>query len=342
MSTTAQAPAAAAAVAPSSSSSSSSSSLGGGGGGSTNTTSTLKSLDDYCLRVSAGPAPTAGGFLAVVNVNDETRPLLIDSEHFTGHLVVRMQNFNGLTPPPHSSTSSSSSKNNAQQQQPIRHPASGYFHGRQRKYSIVVQGRFHRAHSGADVVFGIETDSPVRTPAGTSLALKIAKWLDPSLQADLACLRPWIQSPLLAAVNAFTVFPATELDALEERCSRSRSRSPQNAHHDGDKERKEDRAARSAQNARRKRYFAGDAGRALLSRVVLDPRNVYAMDFYDSYFDYSTVTIKLPGFSINAFRFWDGQPLRYRAKTRDGSVVFFEVVVELVERAGLSGGAVSV
>jgi hypothetical protein len=40
-------------------------------------------------------------------------------------------------------------------------------------------------------------------------------------------------------------------------------------------------------------------------------------------------SVKLPGFSINAFKYWDGeQPLRYVCRTRDGSKVFF--VVQMV------------
>lgn len=56
------------------------------------------------------------------------------------------------------------------------------------------------------------------------------------------------------------------------------------------------------------------------------------MDFYDAYFDLSSFTVKLPGFSINAFKYWDGvQPLRYACKTRDGTRVFFVVQMVILQ-----------
>ncbi|KAJ1554343.1 hypothetical protein HK405_005351 [Cladochytrium tenue] len=421
-----------------------------------------RTVDDYCLRVSAGPVP--GGGRVVVNVNDEMHPILIDSEHFTGHLIVRMPNFHGIAPESdvvsvgaqEPGDSGGTGPAAVRSRGPICSPPSNYFHGRQRRYSIVVQGRRKRPFPGDDLVFGIETDSPVRTPPGTALALRIARWLDPSIQAELASQRPWINSPMLSAVNAYTVFRAADLpqvwaaaradphlgrseqslEALYSRLDPSRSlacdttdnaslrpasddegaphllpvtrpkkrifplsgnrvapagrsgftsstsssdlpplpKQPQfpkspvtlsstpgvveyvpHTRETGDFDSRVDvgpflyHSTTIPERSRllygengnppgvdsyetRKRYFADREARRT---VVFDPRFVYALDFYDSYFDYSTVTIRLPGMPISALHFWDGQPLRYAARTRDRSAVFFEVVFELVEKSSV-------
>jgi hypothetical protein len=56
------------------------------------------------------------------------------------------------------------------------------------------------------LLFGAETDKKVRLPFGSSAALKIARWLDPSLTADIQGERPWIYSPFLCAMNALSVY----------------------------------------------------------------------------------------------------------------------------------------
>lgn len=83
---------------------------------------------------------------------------------------------------------------------------------------------------------------------------------------------------------------------------------------------------------KRKKHFADAKAR---KEVVIWPDNIYAMDYYDAYFDFNTMSLKLPGFSVNAFRYWDGQPLRFVCRSRDRSTVFFVVQFELLDRAKL-------
>ncbi|KAJ3401366.1 hypothetical protein HDV05_000484, partial [Chytridiales sp. JEL 0842] len=59
------------------------------------------------------------------------------------------------------------------------------------------------------------------------------------------------------------------------------------------------------------------------------------MDFFDAYFDFNTLSLKLPGFSISAFKYWDGQVMRYRCMSKDRSAVFFGVVFEYLDRETL-------
>lgn len=79
----------------------------------------------------------------------------------------------------------------------------------------------------------------------------------------------------------------------------------------------------------RKKFFSKLEKR---NEVIFRPELVYCMDFYDAYVDVSTCSIKLPGFSLNGFKYWDGQPLRYSVTTRDRNILFFVVQFELVEK----------
>ena len=61
-----------------------------------------------------------------------------------------MVNFDGLAPPDTTV---------------IRNCASGYFKGKHRRYSIMVQGRFAEEINGNDIVFGIDADVPSKLPS---------------------------------------------------------------------------------------------------------------------------------------------------------------------------------
>lgn len=89
---------------------------------------------------------------------------------------------------------------------------------------------------------------------------------------------------------------------------------------------------------KRKRYFADEKKRL---DVTISPRHVYCMDFYDAYFDIANISLKLPGFSISIFKYWDQQPLRFVCKNRhDPSIVYFTVWFEWVDRATIEGGVI--
>ncbi|EGF80535.1 hypothetical protein BATDEDRAFT_4893, partial [Batrachochytrium dendrobatidis JAM81] len=270
------------------------------------------------LRVRAGPSYSN---LTTIRVNDEHHPFLLDSEHFTGYLVVRYLNFSGTT-----STDNTMAR-------PIHNPISSYFQGRNRRYSIMLQGRFKKEWKGDDIIFGANMASPLRTPPGASIAIRIAKWLDPSVEADLDCHEPYIYSPMVSSMNSLATLssvpsapllntvPSVDIGPwafhsqfVPEYTSLlfpSNTKQPLLTSYD-----------------KRKRFFADITKR---NAVTFSPQNIYCMDFYDAYFDFNTVSVKLPGISLSAFKFWEGQPLRYVAMSRDRSTVFFVITFELIE-----------
>jgi hypothetical protein len=54
--------------------------------------------------------------------------------------------------------------------------------------------------------------------------------------------------------------------------------------------------------AKRKKFFTVVENR---KSVEITPDNVYCMEFYDAYFDVSTISLKLPGVSVSGFRYWE-------------------------------------
>jgi Protein of unknown function (DUF1769) len=325
-------------------------------------TQTTLTVEDYILRVRAGPNHTQ---LITVNVNDEFTPIIIDNEHFSGYLIVRMLDFKGVTPAMDKKMEVSAEPKKGKKSKvggqpasnagvPISNPASSYFKGRNRRYSMMLQGCFKKQWDGDDIIFGVDLDVPIRAPIGTSVGIKIAKWLDPSIEADVDCAKPYIFAPLVSAMNSLAVYEPTadeikkgsettkkqavivassvdskqSVDSFESKIGQWSFHSSIIEENIGllMSEEKDNKTS----HEKRKKVFSNLAKR---KSVSIRPNLVYCMDFYDAYFDFSTCSVKLPGFSLNAFKYWDGQPVRYSATTRDRSAVFFVVQFELVPRS---------
>ncbi len=92
--------------------------------------------------------------LSVAKVNDDSDPHFIDSPYFTGFLVVRVKNFEGVIPsnsaegpfavaPPSSSPKTDATdpndKNNGHHPQG---PSEAYFQGKKRLFALQLSGRF--------------------------------------------------------------------------------------------------------------------------------------------------------------------------------------------------------
>lgn len=135
-------------------------------------------ISDYNLTVKGGPNADN---LKILAVNNESCPTRIDSDLFSGYLLVRMKDFNGVCPTDDVSC--------------LPNPKSDYFSSKQRLYTISVQGMFKEDVVGDDLVFGLEFDHPIKTPSGASIGLRIARWLEPSLDYDLNGSVPFMVAP---------------------------------------------------------------------------------------------------------------------------------------------------
>lgn len=297
----------------------------------------LPAASDYVLQISAGPSYSD---LAVVAVNDEQNPILINSEHFTGYLLIRVPDFDGVTRDMKQESIISTTP-------AIKNPKSDYFHGKNRRYSIVIQGRFKHAYHGDEIVFGVDTNSPIEPIPGMGLGIKLAKWLDPALEVDLGGPAPHLFSPIVSSMNAMAIRDVSgiTLDTTSIPTDMhviSIGNSPplfidtfkyhsiivpeENELLFSDKA----DALCATTYEKRKKIFANLAKR---QSVTISPDYLYALDYYDSHFELATFSVRLPGFSLNGFKYWDGeQHLRYICKTRDSSAVFFVVQLNLIPR----------
>ncbi|KAF9923961.1 hypothetical protein FBU30_005981 [Linnemannia zychae] len=77
----------------------------------------------------------------------------------------------------------------------------------------------------------------------------------------------------------------------------------------------------------RRSYFSTEAN---LAKHRYRPDQVYGFDFFNPYINFADFTLKVPGFSMDVTRYWDGQPLTYVIKTMDSSVTFLAVQFQLI------------
>ncbi|KAF9115275.1 hypothetical protein BGX27_008397 [Mortierella sp. AM989] len=139
------------------------------------------------LRVTVGGSYTD---LVIVNCNDELQPIEFDSPEFKGRAVVRIKDFVGIT---------------NDDSEPIHN--SDYFNGRNRRFSLQVEGRFKREWNGQQVYFGTDFDRPVELPDGFEMMLRVARYIDPVVQASFPKEgKPWVLSPLVSSINTMSAW----------------------------------------------------------------------------------------------------------------------------------------
>ncbi|CAG8524915.1 12803_t:CDS:2 [Racocetra fulgida] len=130
--------------------------------------------------------------------NDDENPFFIDTEYFTGRICVRVRDFKGVPPPEKKLLSSSP-----------------YFNGNNYQYSIQIQGRFKgNKWTADDILFGNDFDRKINLPTISWLGLKILKWIDPALEADIYSEKPWAYSPLLFTTNSARVQDSNDSNDL--------------------------------------------------------------------------------------------------------------------------------
>ncbi|KAK0527274.1 hypothetical protein OC834_004488 [Tilletia horrida] len=138
------------------------------------------------LKVSVGSSVED---LKPVKVNDDSAPAVVSTDAFQGRIAIRVKNYHGYAP---------------EGSEPKRD--SKYFtgdgYGKHMTWSIQIQGRFLEEVSTDDVVFGNQFDKPIKQllPYGTSIALKAAPLIDPTLKFDLYAEEPWAFSPLIGTM----------------------------------------------------------------------------------------------------------------------------------------------
>ncbi|KAH8084355.1 hypothetical protein BXZ70DRAFT_900489 [Cristinia sonorae] len=270
------------------------------------------------LRFLAGPSLER---LVPIEANSGV-PLKVSSDIYEGELLVYIKGFEDT-------------------EGSIRR--SSYFEQKERKnvtWSFQAQGRFLQPRSADDIMFGNVFERPYKLPWGFGAALRFMKYIDPTLEQDLASrTRPWALSPIVATMphlvhsrtddpERIPAFPPRKpIQDSMPYLSLPGQDSILGVLRGGDK---------SA--SQRKSYFASATRR---KQVIFGPEDIITTDFCYEYLSFSSngISLQLPGISIDIMRYWDGQPVQFvcceRGDSRSGGKpwgrVFWCVVVELAE-----------
>jgi len=252
------------------------------------------------IRVFAGPSPQS---LKLITANLPNAQYKIKTETFEGEISVYLKDFvNDLG----------------------ERVETDYFDDEARAgvtWSIQARGRFLKEYSADDILFGNVFDKSLKLPPGSSVALKLMKMKDPSLEHDLEGDAPWVLSPLISTMPYLSHTRQSPSSPLP---SFSTSQPIIN-----------DSKALTPSNQGRRAYFADKAHRRALT---LGPSDVLCMDFCHGYLSFDpTLSMTLPGgFSINLEKHWGPRPVCYACCERGdgegpGQVIWcvaFQVVPE--------------
>lgn len=248
------------------------------------------------LQVTVGPSYDPSTH-SIIPVNDDANPLFIDTPHFTGRICVRVKDFKGIVPP-----------------ETTRIPSSPYFEGNKDQYSIQVQGRFKgKTWTVDDIIFGVSVffffrheillpsekeeenhlhisrdfrlfqndfDRKINLPSISWLGVKVLKWIDPCLEYDIYCDKPWAYSPLFFTANILHVERAPDHD---------NSYLPSWPSHDG-RHIKEGTINSSDDVSTRKKYFSFEENR---KKFEVNENQVWNFDFCNPYVDFNNIAVKV-------------------------------------------------
>ncbi|KAF9182258.1 hypothetical protein BGZ51_004843 [Haplosporangium sp. Z 767] len=309
------------------------------------------------LRVSAGPSADPKD-LKPLAVNDDGNPMLIETDEFVAQIVVRIKNI-----------TQTFGYEEGQVQDGLKAvPESQWFSkpgGDHNLSSVQISCRFKREWGGDQIVFGNQFNKPLRLPPFSSIALKFIQFIDPGLEADIYCDKPWAFSPLIATMNTVNVsgwhidkatqkrvedqgqedqkerlenelppWPSLEGDHIVEDTSllfRDLKKQQTNVDQEqGDQEEfcvTDTPTTTPLSASARRSYYAKEAN---LAQHRYRPDQVYGFDFFNPYLNFADFTLKVPGFSVDITKYWDGQPLTYVIKTKDSSVVFMAFQFDLI------------
>ncbi|KAG9319539.1 hypothetical protein KVV02_000090 [Mortierella alpina] len=313
----------------------------------------------YRLKILAGPGSDPK-LLRPLNVNDDSEPMIIDTDEFHGYVTFRIKDLDkahgytegqledGIKPVPNSkwfdlSAAGTKSKN-------------------RNNNCLRFGGRFKREWPGDQIIFVAEFDRRIeRLPPCTSAGIKILRLLDPAVEIDLCCDKPYIRSPLMVAMNLIHASPLTLQDQdVQTKTAEEEKFVPPWTSPNGEHilentrllfEALEDPSTAAAhpqktssttlapaaaahvsaaRSSRQRQHFFAKPKNLIRHRY--QPDQMYDFEFTSAgpYLDFANFKLKIAGFSIDLLRFWDGQPGTMSVRTADSSVTFFTLVMEPV------------
>ncbi|KAK3836479.1 MAG: hypothetical protein JOS17DRAFT_842236 [Linnemannia elongata] len=287
----------------------------------------------YRVRVSVGTtASTSPKDMHILNVNDVSNPFMVDTDEFVGHVAFMIkgqdriwgyeagQKQDGLKPVPDSKWFENAAKA-----------------GRGENINCLqIVGRFKREWTGDQVIFATVFERPLKLPPFTSVALRFIKAIYTGLQVDVCCPQPYFIGQLLNSTDTVHVTSVSSTILLNGEYKDKKI--PQWPSYHGEilvedtslvipPEEIKRRPKLSTDPAARRQHFS-KAKHYSKHRYLTD--HVYGFELFNPFLDCARFSVKLAGFNIDLFKYFNGQPLTYSIRTQDASVTFLTFVIDLV------------
>lgn len=194
--------------------------------------------------------------------------------------------------------------------------------------------------------FGAEFENRINPPMGSSIGLKIARLIDPALEADLFCEKPWLRSPLLCGMNVLQALPESYVNMPAQKIdyqAGSPVKSPitpvinfppdLNAKFWPWKkgvpllEYSKTLDESLTSSSKRRHHFKHLEN---LEKVTLSPNCVYNMEFFGPMIDFNHFTLSV-GFLVDIRERVNGQPIRFAARNILSQQTYFIIEFDLVD-----------
>lgn len=158
------------------------------------------------------------------------------------------------------------------------------------------------------------------------------------MQGDLYAEKPWIYGSVLSSMNVIRVKkPSTPVasEAGTAEVVRGTEVGVRAVEDPEDSVMEEDMSVIASAAlpipvtaAGRKKFFLDDSKKR---EVGFMKGYTYGFDFFGPWLDFNSFQVKLPGFTVNLLRYWDGQPVRYVLKNFVSGEVYAVIVLDFVE-----------
>ncbi|KAG0344548.1 hypothetical protein BG004_004363 [Podila humilis] len=314
----------------------------------------------YRLRVSVGPSANSSD-LKPISLNDDAHPVIIESEEFVGQVVVRIK---GLDKTLGYKEATLQDNTKLMPESPyFSKPGAD-----SNLSSIQIQGHFKRAWPGDQVnQFERPLKLPPFSSIALKFIQYIDPGLEADIYGDKPwAFSPLIATMNIVNVSMSSFNGSAAASAATESASSTSTSSAleQNSHKcksdslppwpssEGDhipedtsllfkptdKQTSDDGkefsdmapsvAAPVSMTTSERRSFYSKSDN--LKKHEYKPEHVYGFDFFNPYLNFANFTLKVPGFSVDITRYWDGQPLTYVMKAKNNSAVFLAIQFELV------------
>lgn len=158
------------------------------------------------------------------------------------------------------------------------------------------------------------------------------------MQGDLYAEKPWIYGSVLSSMNVIRVKGPSMSTASEvgtAKVVRGAEVGVKAVEDPEDSVMEEDMSVIASAAlpipstaAGRKKFFLDDSKK---QEVGFRKGYTYGFDFFGPWLDFNSFQVKLPGFTVNLLRYWDGQPVRYVLKNFVSGEVYAVIVLDFVE-----------